>query len=227
MASLAHPLQTLARTRAHAPIAYVELVGDLREDGVRAACKRAVARALCEARGAVLRKGDLVAAGPGAAWFVVVLAGRHGAGATAPDDLGGVAQRLAGMARAALATEARRGGAAGAVGARAGWTVYEPRRGERATAALRHAIRTAAVVARIEERRARLLAAVSHELRTPLTAVIGYAERLRVKPKAPARERARALRLIESEAAAFTGSSRVCSTSARGPRADCGCAATP
>jgi signal transduction histidine kinase len=68
---------------------------------------------------------------------------------------------------------------------RCGWNVLEP--SENPLEALRHAVRGAALVARIEERRATILAAVTHELRTPLTAIIGFAEQLQAEALKPSR----------------------------------------
>jgi two-component system phosphate regulon sensor histidine kinase PhoR len=71
-------------------------------------------------------------------------------------------------------------------------------------AALRHALRGAAVVARVEERRSTFLASVTHELRTPLTAIVGYVERLQSEPQLGAATQRHYLDVISSEAARLT-----------------------
>ena len=85
-------------------------------------------------------------------------------------------------------------------GVRAGWTIIEPRDGERPLSELRHALRGAAVVARIEERRATVFAAITHELRTPLTSILGYAEQLSDGAWSDKGKRTRALAVMADEA---------------------------
>jgi signal transduction histidine kinase len=86
------------------------------------------------------------------------------------------------------------------VSARTGWTVVDRGDEKRPLDALRHCIRGAAVVARLEERRAVILAAVTHELRTPLTSIVGYVERLRAGTPAEDAQRRRYLRVLADEA---------------------------
>src|SRR5205807_7979660 len=86
------------------------------------------------------------------------------------------------------------------VGVRAGWTIIEPRDGTRPLSELRHALRGAAVVARLEERRATVLAAITHELRTPLTSILGFVERLADGGFASPAKRKRALDVVTDEA---------------------------
>ncbi|HLJ83898.1 MAG TPA: ATP-binding protein [Candidatus Eremiobacteraceae bacterium] len=201
-------LRDLAQRRRAAPLLYLEITG---LDGLRSAarhkalraCKRAVAAALAASAGSVLRRGDAVAAGPNAAWFAALLVGRsidvaHRPGA--PDaDLVVAATRLRQAVLAAFRDEAARGKIPAGAGVRAGWTVVEPADAGAALAEFRLAVRGAAVVARIEERRAAFLASVTHELRTPLTAIIGYAERLQAGGRKAPGSLQRDLAIIESE----------------------------
>ncbi len=143
--------------------------------------KQAAAAALKASLGSVLRKGDLVAAGTGGSWFIALLTARTtGPRLQAFDaDLGLAAERLRRAVQLELARvgrQAHKDALARRVTVRGGWNVLEP--ASDPLEALRHAVRGAALVARIEERRATVLAAVTHELRTPLTAIIGFAERL-------------------------------------------------
>jgi signal transduction histidine kinase len=155
--------------------------------------RRAIAAALKRALGTVLRKGDLVAAGPGAQWFVALLAARARRSKVeiSDADLGFAAERMRRTVALAL-------GSREAPRVRCGWTVLELD-GAPIVRSLKQSIRGAAVVARVEERRAITLAALTHELRTPLTAIIGFAERLRDGDLDPGR-RLRALAIILEEA---------------------------
>ena len=163
--------------------------------------KRAAAASLKACAGTVLRRQDIVAAGRGGDWFVAFLVGR----ATQPwqrhqldADLGIAASRLRRLVRAAVSPAAT--GWDHPVSVRCGWNICEPHSSRELAAALRHAIRGAALVARVEERRATVLAAVSHELRTPLTSVIGFSERLASDGLTPTQRR-RALGIIRQEGA--------------------------
>ncbi|HLW38020.1 MAG TPA: HAMP domain-containing sensor histidine kinase, partial [Candidatus Eremiobacteraceae bacterium] len=82
---------------------------------------------------------------------------------------------------------------------RCGWNVFEPALAGDVLEGLRHAIRGAALVARVEERRALVLSAVTHELRTPLTSIIGFSERLQTE-RATRGQQARWLGTIAEEA---------------------------
>ncbi|HXN09163.1 MAG TPA: HAMP domain-containing sensor histidine kinase, partial [Candidatus Acidoferrales bacterium] len=154
---------------------------------------RATAGALKASVGSVLRKGDLVAAGSGGKWFIALLSARPpGTTVQSSDvDLGVAAERLRLTVQRELARVqepvAGKATSAQRVRVRCGWNVLEP--SENPLEALRHAVRGAALVARIEERRATVLAAVTHELRTPLTAIIGFAERLQAEPAGARRAR--------------------------------------
>lgn len=203
------PLRALARARRAAPLLYLELTGLERFAGdegkvVRAACMRAAAAALRDAVGSTLRQKDPVVAGPGARWFAALLVDRAVGGssrAAAMDaDIGAVADRLRAAVQAGLDVLRVERAIPVRVGVRAGWTVIEPRDGERPLAELRHALRGAAVVARVEERRAVVLAAITHELRTPLTSIIGFAERLDEDARKADPKRRRALAIISDEA---------------------------
>jgi signal transduction histidine kinase len=183
--SLAPRLAFSARRGTSVAILYMEFTPDDERAGASreelATVKQATAAALKAAIGTILRKGDLAAAGRGGRWFIVLLAARadarrpHGA----DEDLGVAAQRLRAVVQQQLSraqTTAANGLAGGSLRVRCGWNVVEPAADP--LEALRHAVRGAALVARVEERRATVLAAVTHELRTPLTSIIGFAERL-------------------------------------------------
>ena len=207
--SLGAPLVELATARRSAPLLYLELTGVdrvpvRRRRALLSACKRAVATALRDSVGNVLRRSDRVAAGPGARWFVALLVDRAvdaPARATVNDaDLGLIAGRLQATVRSQLRALARGNGKADAPGVIAGWTVVDPVSEDRPLDGLRQAIRGAAVVARVEAQRALVLAAVTHELRTPLTAILGYAERLRDESDLDTRERMRYGEIVAQEA---------------------------
>ncbi|MDQ6779795.1 MAG: ATP-binding protein [Candidatus Eremiobacteraeota bacterium] len=188
LSSVARQLQ---RTRAGSaiPLLYVEFCNlDSRRTSAgvrkfRAACKQATAAALKAAVGSILRQNDLVAAGRGGQWFIAVLIGRDirakDAG-TIDADLGLAAERLRQNVQTALHALVAGNAAGPRVAVRCGWNVFEPASAADSDVreALRHAIRGAALVGRVEERRALVLSAVTHELRTPLTSIIGYTERL-------------------------------------------------
>ena len=207
--TLEEPLRALAHERCVAPLLYFELTG---LDGLDAADARranalgadAVAKALLGAVGSLLRRNDVVVSGPGARWFAALLLDRAVAArardAVSDADLGLVAGRLRGAIQTGLDAVADSGSGGPRVGVRAGWTIIEPRDGERPLSELRHALRGAAVVARIEERRATVVAAITHELRTPLTSILGYAEQLSGDGWSDARKRARALDVMADEA---------------------------
>ncbi|MBV8365771.1 MAG: HAMP domain-containing histidine kinase [Candidatus Eremiobacteraeota bacterium] len=207
MDSLSAPLLALAKAQRAVPLLYLELTGIERIDArsrerTLAECKRAVAAALREAAGSVLRRRDAVAAGPGARWFVALLIGRSvaaSARASVSDAaLGLVASRLAAAVRMRLQGAVQ---PARDVGVIAGWTVLDPVSGIHPLDDLRQAVRGAAVVARVEAQRALVLAAVTHELRTPLMSIIGYAERLRDEPGRAATARTRDAAVVVEEAA--------------------------
>jgi signal transduction histidine kinase len=206
--ALVPPLRDLALRRRAVPLLYLEITGldGLRPTARKAAlrsCKSAVAAALAASAGSVLRRGDTVAAGPNAAWFAALLVGRSidlARRPVAPDaDLVVAATRLRQSVLAAFREEAARGAIPARAGVRAGWTIVEPVDLSSALSELRHAVRGAAVVARIEERRAAFLASVTHELRTPLTAIIGYAERLQTGGGTTVGRMRHDLAIIESE----------------------------
>jgi signal transduction histidine kinase len=207
--ALEAPLRALARARRAAPLLYLELTGLETFDGdegknARAACMRAAAAALRDSVGLTLRQKDPVVAGPGARWFAALLVDRAVAGssraAVMDADIGVVADRLRTAVQGALDRLCAERVISARVGVRAGWTVIEPRDGERPLTELRHALRGAAVVARVEERRAVVLAAITHELRTPLTSIIGFAERLDNGAWEAGTKRRRALAIISDEA---------------------------
>jgi len=184
LAEAAARLEPLRHTRPAIPMLYVEFADSRRLAHKRtheAAKKRAIAAALRASLGTVLRKGDVAAAGPGAQWFVALLIAKARKAKTqiVDADLGIAAERLRRAVHDALTLTRSRSEDRGTL--RCGWTVLELDHGA-PLAALRQAVRGAAVVARIEERRATTLAAVTHELRTPLTAIVGFAERLRSLP---------------------------------------------
>lgn len=207
--ALSAPLLELAAARRSAPLLYIELIGidriaARRRRAVLAACKREVATALRAATGSVLRRSDVVAAGPGARWFVALLVGRavdaRARAAVDDADLGLIAARLQAVVRAGLRSAAGTRGVSSEISAIAGWTVLDPVSRDRPLDELRQAVRGAAVVARVEAQRAVVLAAVTHELRTPLTSIIGYAERLRDEPGIGAQTRTRYSRIVAEEA---------------------------
>jgi len=208
LAALAAPLTRLAAARRSAPLLYIELIGIERVPAGRrtaalAACKRAVASSLRDAVGTVLRRSDAVAAGTHAHWFVALLVDRALAAparASVDDaDLGLVCGRLQAAIRAKLRALERRGTLPAGIGVIGGWTVLDPVSPDRPLAELRQAVRGAAVVARVEARRATVLAAVTHELRTPLTSIIGYADRLRDEPALAPPLRARYSHIVAQE----------------------------
>ena len=198
LATLAARLRTFARRQRALPLLYVEFSarGPSTGPGARGRAvifKQATAGALKASLGSVLRKGDLVAAGSGGKWFIALLSARSTgmSGQSSDVDLGLAAERLRHTVQRELARLqepiAGKDAVAQRVTVRCGWNVLEP--SENPVEALRHAVRGAALVARIEERRATVLAAVTHELRTPLTAIIGFAERLQTHPTAARRAR--------------------------------------
>lgn len=206
---LEEPLRRLAGRRRDASLLYLELTGleglppaDVPE--ASAACKRAVSLGLRRSIGSGLRRRDLVAAGPGGHWFVALLADRAkaktAAGVPADARLGIAAGRLCASVRAALTVAARDHRLPAGAGVRCGWTVLERIDRKRPLESLRHAIRGAAVVARVEAERATMLAAINHELRTPLTSIGGYAERLRDGGRLSEAKRRRYLAIVEEEA---------------------------
>jgi len=207
--SLVAPLKKLSEMRRAAPLLYIELSGfeELERKTARTAraeCKRVVAAALKGSIGSVLRKTDLVAAGPAANWFAALVVGRCVAAGqrTGIEDtrLGTVAARLRAAVQRALNAAERSGDLPSHIWARSGWTFIEPVHRDRALQELRQAIRGAAVVARIEEQRATVLACITHELRTPLTSIIGYAELLTKSGGTPANKE-RFAAVIAEEAA--------------------------
>jgi len=204
LADIAKRLESLQRSRPAIPVLYVEFAHAKKaarasRERDEAEHKRAIAVAVRSSLGAVLRKGDIAAAGPGAQWFIVLLVARarRTKAEISDADLGVAAERLRRAVQWAMAGRAEsKATADGAL--RCGWTVLELD-GTSSLAALRQAVRGAAVVARIEERRALTLAAVTHELRTPLTAIVGFAERLR-DHRTKGAARARAAEVIADEA---------------------------
>lgn len=170
----------------------------------RAACKQATAAALKAAVGSILRQNDLVAAGRGGQWFIAVLIGRDirakDAG-TIDADLGLAAERLRQNVQTALHALVAGNAAGSRVAVRCGWNIFEPASAADGDVreALRHAIRGAALVGRVEERRALVLSAVTHELRTPLTSIIGYTERLQ-SDTTTSKQRSHWLAIIAEEA---------------------------
>ena len=210
--TLAAPLRALALSRKAAPLLYFEFgapqTGAASCDGTTPTShERAVTKALARSVGSLLRRKDRVVAGPGGRWFAALLLDRavkaSARAAVSDADLGIVAGRLAASIRAHVDAsnldEARQAHRARTPAVRAGWTIIEPRDAERPLAELRHALRGAAVVARVEERRGTVLAAVTHELRTPLTSILGFSEHLRTQSGSNA-ARARAVGIIEEEA---------------------------
>src|SRR5450755_2567332 len=207
---LSPSLRELGEQGRSVPLLYLEITG---LDGLRGTkrtmalqvCKKAVAIALTASAGSVLRRGDVVAAGPGATWFAALLVGRAVDVAAqelvADPDLVVAAMRLRGSVLEAFRAAQSRGIMPPRAGVRAGWTVIEPVDPSAPMVGLRHALRGAAVVARVEERRSTFLASVTHELRTPLTAIVGYVERLRISPRLGSERRRRYLDIVASEAA--------------------------
>jgi signal transduction histidine kinase len=198
LADIAPRVAPLARSRPAVPLLYIEFAkndGDKssQDHGDDARRKRAIASALKRSLGTVLRKGDIAAAGTGAHWFVALLLARarRRRSQIVDADLGIAAERLRRAAQAGL-------GSSNEIGVRCGWSVLELD-GSPPYAALRQAVRGAAVLARVEERRATVLAGITHELRTPLTAIIGFAERLK-EGDLDTKRRARAIDIIIEEA---------------------------
>ena len=206
-------LRALSEQGRAAPLLYLEITGleTLRAAERRAAlqvCKQAVATALSASAGSVLRRGDVVAAGPEATWFAALLVGRavdaRAHTVVADPDLAVAAMRLRSSVLEAF-RKARPGGAIPRrAGVRTGWTVVEPVDLSAPMAGLRSAVRGAAVVARVEERRSTILASVTHELRTPLTAIVGYIERLQSEQGLARAKQRHYLDIIASEAARLT-----------------------
>jgi signal transduction histidine kinase len=188
LSDVAGKLRSFSRSRRPLPLLYVEFSHDERARRTRvrslhAAYKQATAAALKSSVGSILRRGDLVAAGAGRQWFVALLTARAPERKTfvSDADLGVAAERLRQAVQRSLAqVQSERGNheARPRVTVRCGWNVLEPVDPKRPLEALRHAVRGAAVVARVEESRAGVLAAITHELRTPLTSIIGFADRL-------------------------------------------------
>jgi signal transduction histidine kinase len=202
VAALEPLLRRLACRGTSVPILYVELAQDgaaSTSTDARRVRSQAVAAAIKGSLGRFLRRGDRAVSGPGGRWYAALLAGRtSGARCPAWDaDLGLVAERLRHAVQAALLRVP--GSAPGPLGVRCGWSVLETRPTREPLAALRQALRGAAVVARVEERRALVLSAVTHELRTPLTAICGFAERLSGRGQGVAASR-RAAQVIAQEA---------------------------
>src|SRR5580692_7461724 len=163
---LAPSLRELSEQGRSAPLLYLEITGldTMRGAKRRAAlqvCKQAVATALSASAGSVLRGGD-VAAGPEAAWFAALLVGRavdaRAQAVVADPDLAVAALRLRSSVLEAF-RKMRPGGAIPRLaGVRVGWTVVDPVDPSAPMAGLRHAVRGAAVLARVEERRSTFLA---------------------------------------------------------------------
>ena len=208
LATLAAKLRTFAERRRALPLLYIEFSARGLSAGAGPAAQRraatykqATAGALKASVGSVLRKGDLVAAGSGGRWFIALMSARPAgrSGQSTDVDLGVAAERLRRtVQRELVRLEEPIAGKAETtprLTVRCGWNVLEPSKSP--LEGLRHAVRGAALVARLEERRATVLAAVTHELRTPLTAIIGFAERLQATPT-PAR-RVRYLDIIIDE----------------------------
>lgn len=207
--TLEGPLRALAHERFVAPLLYIELTGVRAAPGARrrpSPIPAVIEAALLAAAGTLLRRDDLVVSGPNARWYAALLLGRAVAAsarsAVSDADLGIVAARLRASVRSAIDARIDRStsGDAHGLGVRVGWTIIEPRDADRPLAELRHALRGAAVVARIEERRGTVLAAITHELRTPLTSIVGFAERLLDDGATDKAGRTRALRIIAEEA---------------------------
>jgi signal transduction histidine kinase len=207
--TLAAPLRKLAHTRRVAPLLYFELtgldaLGKASSSRVHEQCRHAVSGALRSAIGSLLRRNDAVVEGPNARWYAALLLDRAVAArardAVIDADLGIAAGRLRAAIQSRIDTRAgRKDDDDARIGVRAGWTIIEPRDPERPLAELRHALRGAAVVARVEERRATVFAAITHELRTPLTSILGYAEQLASGMWADQRKRAKALDIVADE----------------------------
>ena len=201
--TLEAPLRALAHARRVAPLLYFEMTAaDARHHNM-SGYAGALARALRAAVGALLRRNDRVVAGPGVRWFAALLLDRavpaRERAAVSDADVGIVAGRLRAVLQAAIDALPLADGEARA-SVRAGWTIIEPRDGERPLSELRHALRGAAVVARLEERRATVFAAITHELRTPLTSILGYAEELAARGWEDVRARKKALAVMADEA---------------------------
>ncbi|HEY7982351.1 MAG TPA: ATP-binding protein [Candidatus Eremiobacteraceae bacterium] len=206
-------LRELSERGRAAPLLYLEITGldTMRGTQRRAAlqvCKQAVATALAASAGSVLRRGDIVAAGPEAAWFAALLVGRavdaRAQAVVADPDLAIAAMRLRSSVLEAFRKMRPGGAIPRRAGVRVGWTVVDPVDPAAPIAGLRHAVRGAAVLARVEERRSTFLASVTHELRTPLTAIVGYIERLQSEPGLAKKKQRHYLDVIASEAARLT-----------------------
>ncbi|MBC5807722.1 MAG: hypothetical protein DLM53_07680 [Candidatus Eremiobacter antarcticus] len=206
LASLTDKLCAFSRAGRALPLLFIEFSNA----GPRAqrsaarferACRQAIAATLKAAVGTQLRKHDLVASGPGGQWFIVLLTGSSARRApTADADIGAAAERLRRTVQQAVSRrEGDQARAPTQVRVRCGWNVLEPVDLHRPLEALRHAIRGAALVGRVEARRAIMLAAVTHELRTPLTAIIGFAERLCEPEATTARQRLAYASIIGAE----------------------------
>lgn len=206
-------MRSLAHARRVAPLLYFELEGIAAnaDSRIRGAARAAVARALHAAVGVSLRRDDLVVTGPAGRWFAALLLDRAvsavARAAVSDADLGVVTGRLRAAIQASIDAAFTSNGHRTAppvptspISVRAGWTIIEPRDAHRPLAELRHALRGAAVVARVEERRALVLAAVTHELRTPLTSIVGFAEQLRDGALKDARKAKRSIAVITDEA---------------------------
>jgi signal transduction histidine kinase len=215
LTALAAKLRTFARERRALPLLYIEFSDPRRAKSTAAhaeAYKRATAAALRASIGSILRKNDLVAASAGGEWFIALLTARatRSGTRTSDPDLGLAAERLRRAVQRALSAQRSESMPAprattktgsrpqARVTVRCGWNVLELFEIDHPLEALRHAVRGAALVARIEERRATILAAVTHELRTPLTAIIGFAERLQTA-RLGASQRRRSLDIIVDE----------------------------
>jgi signal transduction histidine kinase len=206
LTSLSDKLCAFSRAGRALPLLFIEFshIGPRAQRsaaGFERACKQAIAATLKAAVGTQLRKHDLVASGAGGHWFIVLLTGSSARRTqTADADIGAAAERLRRTVQQAVSRpDGDRARAATRVGVRCGWNVLEPVDVHRPLEALRHAIRGAALVGRVEARRAIMLAAVTHELRTPLTAIIGFAERLCDPEATNARQRLRYASIIGAE----------------------------
>lgn len=206
LSTLGEKLCAFSRAGRALPLLFVELsnIGARAQGGAarfERACKQVIAATLKAAVGKQLRKQDLVASGAGGHWFIVLLTGSSARRAQSADaDIGAAAERLRRTVQQAvsrLPRDSRR--STTRVGVRCGWNVLEPVDVNRPLEALRHAIRGAALVGRVEARRAIMLAAVTHDLRTPLTSIIGFAERLCDSKATTPKQRMRYAAIIAAE----------------------------